>query len=388
MKKETQSIRTQADRSKNREHSVPLYLTSSFIFEDAEQGRALFADEIAGNIYSRFSNPNTTELIDKVCKLEKAEDGFAFATGMAAVFSSFGALLQSGDHVVSCRSVFGSTHQLLTVVLPKWGITSTYVDADKPEDWAKAIQPNTKMIYLETPSNPGLEIVDLELLGNLANQHNLVLAVDNCFATPILQTPADFGAHLMIHSATKYMDGQGRVLGGIVVGKKDLIAQIRFFARHTGPSMSPFNAWTISKSLETLGLRIERHCSNALELATRLEKNQELEWVKYPFLPSHPNYTLAKKQMSAGGGIITFCVKGGRTRAQRFVDALKLILFTANLGDTRTIATHPATTTHSKLTEEERLAAGIPQGLIRISVGLENVEDIYEDIIQALEASK
>jgi len=388
MKKETQSIRTQADRSKNREHSVPLYLTSSFIFEDAEQGRALFADEIAGNIYTRFSNPNTTELIDKVCKLEKAEDGFAFATGMAAVFSSFGALLQSGDHVVSCRSVFGSTHQLLTVVLPKWGITSTYVDADKPEDWAKAIQPNTKMIYLETPSNPGLEIVDLELLGNLANQHNLVLAVDNCFATPILQTPADFGAHLMIHSATKYMDGQGRVLGGIVVGKKDLIAQIRFFARHTGPSMSPFNAWTISKSLETLGLRIERHCSNALELATRLEKNQELEWVKYPFLPSHPNYTLAKKQMSAGGGIITFCVKGGRTRAQRFVDALKLILFTANLGDTRTIATHPATTTHSKLTEEERLAAGIPQGLIRISVGLENVEDIYEDIIQALEASK
>ncbi len=387
MKKETQSIRTQAGRSKNREHSAPLYLTSSFIFEDAEQGRALFADEIEGNIYSRFSNPNTTELIEKVCKLEKAEDGFAFATGMAAVFSCFGALLKSGDHIVACRSVFGSTHQLLTVILPKWGITATYVDANKPEEWEKAVQANTRLIYLESPSNPGLEIIDLELVGNVAKKHNLIFVVDNCFATPILQTPADFGAHLMVHSATKYMDGQGRVLGGIVVGSKELINQIRFFARHTGPSMSPFNAWILSKSLETLALRMERHSENAFELANRLENNAQLEWVKYPFLPSHPNYELAKKQMSSGGGILTFCIKGGRERAQRFIDSLKLILFTANLGDTRTIATHPATTTHSKLSEEERVAAGIPQGLIRISVGLENVDDIYQDIQQALEGS-
>ncbi len=388
MKKETQSIRTQAQRSSNREHSVPMYLTSSFVFEDAEQGRALFADEIEGNIYSRFSNPNTTELIDKVCKLEKAEDGFAFATGMAAIFTAFGALLNSGDHILACRSVFGSTHQLLTMVLPKWGITSTYVDADKPEQWEVAIQPNTKMIFLESPSNPGLEIIDLEWVGKLSKKHGLILNIDNCFATPILQTPTDFGADLVIHSATKYMDGQGRVLGGIIVGRKDLIAQIRFFARHTGPAMSPFNAWTISKSLETLALRVEKHSDNAFDLAQRLEGNPELEWVKYPMLPSHPQYELAKKQMKKGGGILTFNIKGGRERAQRFIDSLKLILFTANLGDTRSIVTHPATTTHSKLSEEERLSAGIPQGLLRISVGLENVDDIYEDIVQALVASK
>ncbi len=387
MNPESISIRTQAARSANREHSVPLYLTSSFVFEDAEQGRALFADEIEGNIYSRFSNPNTTELIDKVCKLEKAEDGFAFATGMAAVFTSFGALLKSGDHILACRSVFGSTHQLFTIVLPKWGITATYVDADKPETWEAAIQSNTKMIYLETPSNPGLEIIDLEWVGALAKKHQLILNVDNCFATPILQTPTTYGADLVIHSATKYMDGQGRVLGGLIVGRKDLIAQVRFFARHTGPAMSPFNAWVISKSLETLDLRINRHSDSALVLAQTLEGNEELEWVKYPFLVSHPQYELAKKQMKKGGGILTFCVKGGRERAQRFIDKLQMILFTANLGDARSIATHPATTTHSKLSEAERLAAGIPQGLIRISVGLESLEDIREDILQALEKS-
>lgn len=388
MKKETQAIRTQTSRSSNREHSAPLYLTSSFVFEDAEQGRALFADEIEGNIYSRFSNPNTTEFIDKVCKLEKAEAGFAFATGMAAIFTSFGALLKSGDHILSCRSVFGSTHQLLTLVLPKWGITSTYVDADKPETWEAAIQPNTRMIFLESPSNPGLEIIDLEWAGKLAKKHQLILNIDNCFATPILQTPVDYGADLVIHSATKYMDGQGRVLGGIIVGRKDLINQIRFFARHTGPAMSPFNAWTISKSLETLALRVEKHSDNAFELAKRLENHPELEWVKYPFLESHPQYELAKKQMRKGGGILTFNIKGGRERAQRFINGLKLVLFTANLGDTRTIVTHPATTTHSKLSEEERLSAGIPQGLLRISVGLEHMDDIFQDIIQALEGSK
>jgi O-succinylhomoserine sulfhydrylase len=244
------------------------------------------------------------------------------------------------------------------------------------------------MIYLETPSNPGLEIIDLEWAGQLSRKHGLVLCVDNCFATPVLQTPVAFGADLVIHSATKYMDGQGRVLGGLAVGRKDLVAQIRFFARHTGPAMSPFNAWVLSKSLETLELRMERHCKNALALATTLEHHPGLEWVKYPFLPGHPQYDLAKKQMKAGGGVLTLCVKGGRERALRFVDALNLILITPNLGDSRSIVTHPATTTHSKLSEEERLAAGIPQGLIRISAGLEHVSDIEADILQALENSK
>ncbi len=391
---ETNSIRTQTERSKNREHSTPLYLTSSFVFENAEQGRALFADEIEGNIYSRFSNPNTTEFINKMVQLEKVEDGFAFATGMAAVFSSMGALLKSGDHVLASRSLFGSTHQLLTKIFPKWGITHTYVDASNPERWEKSLQQNTKMIFVETPSNPGLELIDLEWLGKLKNKYNskngteLILNVDNCFATPYLQNPIDFGADLVTHSATKFIDGQGRVLGGVVVGKKDLIKEIRFFARQTGPALSPFNAWLLSKSLETLPVRMEKHCENALTLAEDLEKNIEIEHVKYPYLPSHPQFSLAKKQMKHGGGIVTFVPKGGLERAMKFIDSIKLCSITANLGDTRTTITHPASTTHSKLTEEERLRVGIVPGLIRVSVGLENINDIIEDINQALLNSK
>jgi len=385
--KETQVIRTQAERTQYREHSVPLYLTSSFTFESAEQGRAMFADEIQGNIYSRFSNPNVDEFIQKMCLLEGAEDGFAFATGMAAVFTSFGALLQAGDHILASRSVFGSTHQLLTKVLPKWGITSTYADADKPEEWENLVQPNTKMIYLETPSNPQLELIDLEWVGKFARKHNLILNVDNCFATPYLQTPITYGADLVVHSATKYIDGQGRVLGGVIVGRKDLIAEIRFFSRHTGPAMSPFNAWVLSKSLETLPLRMDRHCSNAFALAQHLDKHAEMERVLYPMLPSHPQHELAKKQMQQGGGIVTFVVKGGYERAQRFMDALQLASKTANLGDSRTTVTHPASMTHSKLTPDERAAVGIYDGLIRISVGLENIDDIIRDVEQALAAS-
>lgn len=388
MSNETKSVRIQTKKSANREHSVPLYLTSSFTFESAEQGRALFAEEIEGNIYSRFSNPNTSEFIEKMCFLEGAEDGFAFASGMAAVFSSMAAILQSGDHVLACRSVFGSTHQLFTKIFPKWGITYSYADADKPEQWESLIQKNTKMIFIETPSNPGLELIDLEWLGKLKKKHNLILNVDNCFATPFLQKPADYGADLIVHSATKYIDGQGRVLGGVAVGRKDLIADIRYFARHTGPSLSPFNAWILSKSLETLSIRMDKHSSNALELAKNLEKNTQLELVKYPFLPSHPQYELAKKQMKQGGGIITFNVKGGLERAKRFMDKLELLSITANLGDTRSTATHPASMTHSKLSEKERLSVGIYPGSIRISVGLENAEDILEDISQALENSK
>ncbi|GEO05575.1 O-succinylhomoserine sulfhydrylase [Adhaeribacter aerolatus] len=385
--KETQTIRTQAARTEFREHSVPLYLTSSFTFESAEQGRALFADELEGNIYSRFSNPNTSEFIEKMCVLEGAEDGFAFASGMAAVFTGFGALLQAGDHILASRSVFGSSHQLLTRVLPKWGITSTYADAARPEEWESLIQENTKMIFIETPSNPQLELIDLEWLGKLARKHNIIFSVDNCFATPYLQTPIQYGADLVIHSATKYIDGQGRVLGGVIVGRKDLISEIRFFSRHTGPALSPFNAWILSKSLETLPVRMDRHCSSALALAQHLDTHLEMESVLYPMLPSHPQHELAKKQMTQGGGIVTFVVKGGYERAQKFMDALQIASKTANLGDTRTTVTHPASMTHSKLTPNERAAVGIFDGLIRISVGLENINDIIGDIEQALTAS-
>lgn len=385
---ETIAVRTQQDKTENREHSVPLYLTSSFTFENAEQGRALFADELEGNIYSRFSNPNTSEFIEKMSLLEKTEDGFAFATGMAAVFTSLAAFLKSGDHVLASRSLFGSTHQILTKILPKWGITHTYVNVSKPEDWEKNIKENTKMIFVETPSNPGLELIDLELLGNLSKKNNLIFNVDNCFATPYLQNPADYGAHLITHSATKFIDGQGRVLGGIIVGKKELIKEIRFFARQSGPALSPFNAWILSKSLETLAVRMEKHCENAFALSKHLEKNNEIEKVKYPFLSSHPQYELAKKQMKLGGGIVTFNLKGGFERAKKFIDSIKLLSITANLGDTRTTITHPASTTHSKLTEDERQLVGIGPGLIRVSVGLENLQDIIEDIDQAIIKSK
>jgi len=384
---ETDAVRTQHERSQYREHSVPLYLTSSFVFEDAEQARALFADEVAGNIYTRFSNPNTTEFIDKLCLLEGTEDGIATASGMAAMYISMASLLKSGDHVLASRSVFGSTHQIFTTIFPKVGITHTYADiSDSRENWEKKIQPNTRMIFVETPSNPALDLIDLEWLGNLARKRNVILNVDNCFSTPYLQTPAKWGAHLVTHSATKFIDGQGRVIGGAVLGTKDLIKEVRFFARHTGPSMSPFNAWILSKSLETLAVRLDRHCENALALAKFLEGHPEVQKVKYPFLPSHPQHQLAKKQMKAGGGVVTFEVKGGISRGRSFLDALKMISHSSNLGDTRTIATHPASTTHSKLTDDERVAVGITPGLIRISVGLENLNDITADVDQALKS--
>lgn len=384
----TDAIRTQHARTPFREHAVPLYITSSFVFDDAEQARALFADEIPGNIYSRYSNPNTNEFVEKLCKMEGAEDGIATASGMAAMYSSMAALLKSGDHVLACRSVFGSTHQILNTLFPRFGITHSYADISAPDTWEAKIQPNTKMIFVETPSNPALDILDLEWLGKLVAKHNLILNVDNCFATPYLQTPIKHGAHIVTHSATKFMDGQGRVIGGAIVGKKELIKEVRFFTRHTGPSMSPFNAWVLSKSLETLGVRMDRHCSNALAVATHLEKHPEVLYVKYPFLPSHPQYALAKKQMRMGGGLVTFEIKGGLDQGRRFLNALKMISHTPNLGDTRTIAIHPASTTHSKLTDAERLAVGITPGLIRVSCGLEDLQDILTDIDQAITASK
>lgn len=389
MKKfETNAIRTQSEQSHNREHSVPLYLTSSFTFEDAEQMRAIFAEEEEGNIYSRFINPNSSEFIEKMCLLEGAEAGYATASGMAAVFASFMALLKNGDHILSASSIFGSTHTVITKFLPKWGISFSYADINKPDTWEALIRKNTKMIFVETPSNPGLDIVDLAWLGTLANKHNIILNVDNCFATPFIQRPIEYGAHLVTHSGTKYLDGQGRVLGGIVLGKKELIKEIYTFGRSAGPSISPFNAWILSKSLETLSIRMERHSQSAQKLAGLLQNHPEVIQVRYPFLLSHPQFEIAKKQMSMGGGIVTFEIEGGIERGRKFLDALQMCSLTANLGDTRTIATHPASTTHAKLSEEERLSVGITPGMVRISVGLENIIDIVSDIEQALERSK
>lgn len=381
----TEAIRIQTERTNEMEHATPLFLTSSFCFDSADEMRAAFADETDDNIYSRFSNPNVQELVDKMVVMEGAEAGYAMATGMAAVFASFMALLKTGDHLLSCNSIFGSTHTVIKKLLPNYGIESSYVSADKPEEWEAAIRPNTKMIYIETPTNPGLAILDLEWVNSLAKKHGLLLNVDNCFATPVNQRPIDFGADLVVHSATKWIDGQGRVLGGIVVGKKELIQQIYLFCRSTGPALSPFNAWVLSKSLETLDVRMERHASNALTIAKALENNPAIEWLKYPYLPSHPQYEIARKQMKNGGGIVCFNLKGGLQSGKIFLNSLQMLSLTANLGDTRSIASHPASTTHAKLSEEERLATNITPGLIRISVGLEHVDDILQDIIQALD---
>ncbi len=381
---ETQAIRTHLERSQYQEHSSPLYLSSSFVFEDAEDMRASFTEEKQRNIYTRFSNPNTTEFVDKVCAMEGAEAGYAFATGMAAIYSTFAALLSSGDHIVSASSVFGSTHALFMTYFPKWNIETTYFDINQPETIESFIKPNTKILYAETPTNPGVDVVDLQLLGDIAKKHNLILIIDNCFATPYIQQPIKFGAHLVVHSATKLMDGQGRVLGGITVGDADLIRQIYLFSRNTGPALSPFNAWVLSKSLETLVVRVERHCENALKVAEFLESHPNVNSVKYPFLKSHPKYEVAKKQMLLGGNIIAFEIKGGIDAGRAFLDKIKLCSLSANIGDAKTIVTHPASTTHSKLSVEEKLAVGITEGLVRVSVGLETVKDVIADLEQAL----
>jgi O-succinylhomoserine sulfhydrylase len=383
---ETSAIRTQMERSSFSEHSAPLHLTSSFVFEDAEEMRASFAEEKERNIYSRFSNPNTSEFIQKVTQMEEAEDGVAFASGMGAVFASFATFLNTGDHVLSARAVFGSTHALFTKYLPKWGIDTTYFAVDAIDSLENLIQPNTKCIYVESPTNPGVDILDLEALGKFAKKHQILFIVDNCFATPYLQQPMRFGADLVIHSATKLMDGQGRVLGGITVGKRELIRELYLFARNTGASLSPFNAWVLSKSLETLAVRVDRHCDSALIIAEKLEKHPQVNWVKYPFLPSHPQHALALKQMKKGGNIISFEVKGGLDSGRKFINKIQLCSLSANLGDSRSIITHPSSTTHSKLSETEQLEVGITPGMIRLSVGLEHNEDIWNDLNKALHA--
>ena len=379
-------IRTQIERTGEKEHASPLFLTSSFCYDDAEEMRAAFADEIERNIYSRFSNPNIEEFVDKMCILEGAEAGYATSSGMSAVFASFMSFLKAGDHLLCCKAIFGSTHTVITKYLPKFGIEYTYVPADDPGEWEKAIRPNTKMFFLETPTNPGLDIIDLEEAGRFSKKHGLLLNVDNCFATPIAQLPIQYGADLVIHSATKWIDGQGRVLGGVVLGRKELVKEIYLFCRSTGPALSPFNAWVLSKSLDTLEVRMERHASNALYLAENLEGHEKISWLKYPFLPSHPQFTIAKKQMTNGGGIICFELKGGLEAGRSFLDHLKMLSLTANLGDSRSIASHPASTTHAKLSESEREEVNITPGLIRISAGLEKKDDILNDILSALQA--
>ncbi len=388
MRPETLAIRTQTPRTGEKEHSTPLFLTSSFVYDSAEDMAEAFSnDDLDVNIYTRFSNPSVDEFIQKICLLEGAEDGVATATGMSAVYASFMTFLSAGDHILSASAVFGSTHTILTKYLPKWGIESSYFDMNQPETIEGLIKPNTKMLYLETPSNPGLDIIDLKLVSTICKKHNIILLVDNCFATPAVQTPIHFGADLVLHSATKFIDGQGRVLGGVVVGKKELIKQMYLFIRNTGPSLSPFNAWVLSKSVETLFVRMDKHAENALFIAQALEGNPALSKVKYPFLPSHPRYQVAKQQMKNGGGILTFELKSGLEGGRKFLNNLEWLSMTNNLGDSRTIASHPASTTHSKLSEEERQSVGITPGLIRLSVGLEHPEDILEEITQALKKS-
>jgi len=381
---QTAAIREQLPRTQYREHSNPLFLTSSFTFSSPESMAEAFRGDTADLIYSRYNNPNTDELVAKLKVMEGVEDGVATASGMAAVFASMAPFLSQGDHVLASRALFGSTLQLLSQIFPKWGISFSLCDPSDPEDWARQVRPETRMFVLESPSNPGLVLADLEEVGRFCRQHRLLFHVDNCFATPILQQPVQYGADLIVHSATKWMDGQGRVLGGIVLGRAELIEQVRFFCRHTGPSMPPFNAWILSKSLETLALRMERHCENAERIANLLEGQAKIRRVHYPFLPSHPQYHLARRQMTLGGGIVSFELEGEREQAMTFLNQLRFCSISANLGDTRTIFTHPASTTHSRLSPEERQAVGIGESLIRISVGLEHPADIESDLLQAL----
>lgn len=385
---ETDAVRIQSNRSQYKEHSVPIFETSSFVFNSAEEARDVFAEKKEGHIYSRYSNPNVDEFIQKLCAMEGAEDGIATSSGMAAVFLSMVAILQPGDHLLVPKQIFGTTFLLITQVLSRWGISHTFVDCNEPAAWEKNILPTTKMIYAETPSNPGLDLIDLKWLCRLAEKHGLYVVIDNCFATPYIQNPIKSGVDLVIHSATKFIDGQGRTIAGAVLGSQDSIKDIRLFSRIIGPTLDAHTAWLLSKSLETLAVRMERHCSNALKLAQYLENNPAVEWVKYPFLPSHPQYELAKKQMKLGGGLVTFELKGGLKRAMKFLNMLRMLSLTSNLGDSRTTVTHPPTTTHSKLSASERLESGVTDGMIRVSVGLEHLDDIISDVEQAIKKSK
>lgn len=383
---ETLAVRSGTLRSQFNEHSEALFLTSSFVFESAAQAAARFKGEEPGNIYARFTNPTVTMLETRLAALEGAERCVAFSSGMAAILATVMGLMKAGEHIVASRSIFGSTVQLFSNILGRFGIETTYVSPTEPEDWKRAVKPNTKLFFVESPSNPLTEVSDIAALAVIARQAGARLAVDNCFCSPALQRPLDLGADIVIHSATKYLDGQGRVLGGAVLGSKELMEGVYTFLRTAGPTLSAFNAWVILKGLETLGLRMEAHSKNALELAAWLESHPKVERVWYPGLPSHPQHALAMRQQKTGGGIVAFEVAGGQAAAWRVIDACRLLSITANLGDAKTTITHPASTTHSRMTAEQRAFAGISDGLIRVAVGLESVRDIRNDLARGLEA--
>jgi O-succinylhomoserine sulfhydrylase len=382
---ETLAVRAGIARSQFNEHSEALYLTSSFVFENAAQAAARFQGSEPGNIYSRFTNPTVTAFQDRLAALEGAEACVATASGMSAILATAMALLKSGDHVVSSSGIFGATVQLFSGILSKFGIDTDYVDGSDPKAWKAALRPNTRLLYLETPSNPLTEVFDIEALAGLARGAGALLVVDNCFCTPALQRPIDLGADLVIHSATKYLDGQGRVLGGAILGKRELVMDgIYGFLRTAGPCLSPFNAWVLLKGLETLRIRMEAQSQSALELARWLEAHPRVQKVYYPGLPSHAQHELAARQQRLGGAVVSFEVKGGREAAWKVVDSTRMISITANLGDTKTTITHPATTTHGRISEEARARAGITDGLVRIAVGLESVKDIRTDLERGL----
>ena len=382
---ETLAVRAGIARSQFNEHSEALYLTSSFVFENAAQAAARFQGSEPGNIYSRFTNPTVTAFQDRLAALEGAEACVATASGMSAILATAMALLKSGDHVVSSSGIFGATVQLFSGILSKFGIDTAYVDGSDPKAWKAALRPNTRLLYLETPSNPLTEVFDIEALAALARGASALLVVDNCFCTPALQRPIDLGADLVIHSATKYLDGQGRVLGGAILGKRELVMDgIYGFLRTAGPCLSPFNAWVLLKGLETLRIRMEAQSQSTLDLARWLEAHPRVQKVYYPGLRSHPQYELAARQQRLGGAVVSFEVKGGRDAAWKVVDSTRMISITANLGDTKTTITHPATTTHGRISEEARARAGITDGLVRIAVGLESVRDIRTDLERGL----
>ncbi len=381
---DTLAIRAGQERSQFGEHSEALYLTSSFVFPDAARAAALFAGEVEGYTYSRFTNPTVTLFEDRLAALEGAEACIATASGMSAILATALALLQSGDHIVAARGIFGASQALFGTILPKFGVTTTFVPGCDPDRFRAAIRPNTKLLFVETPSNPLTEVHDIAALAQMSREVGALLAVDNCFCTPALQRPIEFGADLVIHSATKHIDGQGRVLGGAVCGAKAPIEEVFKFMRTAGPTLSAFNAWVLLKGLETLNIRMQAHSTSALELARRLESHPAIERVFYPGLPSHPQHALAQRQQSAGGAIVSFQVRGGRAAAWQVVDRCRLLSITSNLGDVKTTITHPATTTHGRVAPEARAEAGITEGLVRVAVGLEALDDIEADLLRGL----
>ncbi len=385
---ETRAVRSGQHRTSNREHAEPIYPTSSYVFETAGQAASVFSGDESGYIYSRFTNPTVENFEQRLASLEEGERCVATASGMSAIYSTCMAILESGDHIVSSRSIFGSIVILFDQFLSKFDIQVSYVPLTDLEAWERAIKPNTRLLFLETPSNPLTEMVDISVIAELANRHNCILVVDNVLATPALQKPLTMGADIVIHSATKYIDGQGRCLGGAVVGSQELVGDDVFgFLRTAGPSMSPFNAWVFLKGLETLKVRMDAHCRSAMQLASWLELHPQVARVYYPGLESHPDHKLAKQQMSDFGGLLSFEVKGGKEAAWRVMDATKMLSITANLGDTKTTITHPATTTHGRLNDDQREIAGIKQSLIRVAVGLESIDDIKQDLARGLEST-